>query len=263
MFKKLIAFGILLAINTWTADWSETRIEIFKGSGYGVPFGDGPNHTEEDLTVFSFTHASTNTYGGNFYFFDAEFHNDIQVDDPKFNPNTTPLVTYYGEWSPKFMYGSITGQPLEMGIVKDLGLTGTLEFAPKEVNRLVGAHVALKVPGFVFFDVMPLLRDDPSKPGVTFQLTSAWLVAINLGPLSATFDGFVDYTLDEGKEAGRNNYFSKSYIHAQPAFFIDLGKYLDKAGMLSVGVEYRYWKNKYGIPGLDESVPQFGVRSVF
>lgn len=254
MLKKLFAIGLLSAACSWAADWSETRVEGFYGSGYGDPFNGtgGSLHGEKQLEVISITHASSNTYGGNFLFFDVDHEEDGSVST-------------YGEWSPKVMWGSLTGSPLNLGILKDIGVTGTLEFAPKDINRLIGLNIALNIPGAIFFDVMPLIRDNPSLSGVTYQITTAWLFPINIGPVSASFDGFLDYTLDEGGGDGNGSFFSKSYFHAQPALFIDLGRYLgdDKAGMLQVGIEYRYWKNKFGIEGLDESIPQFGIRSVF
>lgn len=250
MLSKIIQLSVLSFCISWSANWSQTRIEVFTGSGYGVPFaGTGNNtHGETDLEVFSFTHASSNQYGGNFFFFDVERQESDQLQ-------------YYGEWSPSMMLGSISESPMAFGPVKDIGLMGTLEFAPRSINKLVGSKIALNVPGFAFLDLMPLLREDPNKAGVSFQMSAAWLYPINLGPISATFDGFIDYALAEGDS--KSNEYSAANFHTQTAVFVDIAKYLGQPGLLSIGVEYRYWQNKFGIEGLNESIPQFGIRSIF
>lgn len=250
MLSKIIQFSILGLCLSWSANWSQTRLEVFTGSGYGVPFaGTGNNiHGETDLEVFSFTHASGNQYGGNFFFFDVERQENDQLQ-------------YYGEWSPSVMLGAVSGSPLKLGLLKDMGLMGTLEFAPRSLNKLVGAKIALNIPGFAFLDLMPLLREDPNKSGLSFQMSTAWLVPINIGPISATFDGFIDYALAEGDSDSRE--YSAANFHTQTAVFVDIAKFVGQPGLLSVGVEYRYWQNKFGIEGLDEAIPQFGIRSVF
>jgi nucleoside-specific outer membrane channel protein Tsx len=44
----------------------------------------------------------------------------------------------------------------------------------------------------------------------------------------------------------------------QPQVRMDLGEALgNEAGNLFVGIEYQYWKNKYGVKDKDESMVQF------
>lgn len=242
MFKKLFISGLLALSSSWSADWSKTQLEVFYGDGYQLG--------EEVRNTFSWTHASSNSYGGNFFFFDVEQ-----------GVEGGTLATY-GEWTPKVMLSKLTGSTLDMAILKDVGLTGTLEVpSGNRITHLAGLNIALDIPGFAFLDISPFVRDNSGLPGSTYQITAAWLMPIELGGLSASFSGFLDYTGDEGdQDQGK---FSSSYLHTQPALFVDVGKWMGHPQLFQLGVEYKYWKNKFGVKGINESVPQLGFRSVF
>ena len=68
-----------------------------------------------------------------------------------------------------------------------------------------------------------------------------WSYTLPFGKSDLVIDGFIDWVV--GNDDGyRNN------VHVNPQIKYDLGKALDLgAKQLYVGVEYDYWKNKYGI----------------
>jgi len=240
----IIAMGSQLLL---AADWSSTKVEYLYGTGYKIPFA-GPNgeHLTESQSVASFTHASGTFYGGQFYFFDATIAKDKSV-------------SIYGEWSPTLSLGKVLNRNLSMGPLRDYSLSGTLEFAPKNVNRLVGVGFDLNIPKFAFFTFTPYFRDDPSLSGGTWQVTTVWSLPFSFGPANFQFDGFIDWAGKEGADANT----SVMNIQAQPALLFDLSSFVGKKEALMVGTEFLYWKNKYGIQGLTESQPQLCIRSVF
>ena len=100
---------------------------------------------------------------------------------------------------------------------------------------------------------------NPNLDGVTYQTTIAWSHPIQIAKLPLVFDGFVDWALEEGDNKSK----SVSNLHAQPALVADISALWDKPNLLMLGMEYLYWKNKFGIEGLDENIPQLLIRSIF
>jgi nucleoside-specific outer membrane channel protein Tsx len=82
-----------------------------------------------------------------------------------------------------------------------------------------------------------------------------WLSPFNIGNLSFAFEGFFDYAFDM-------DHVEDNIITA-PRLMMDLGKLWGAPDMLQVGVEYQIWRNKYGIDGIDEDVPQLMVKWIW
>ena len=59
------------------------------------------------------------------------------------------------------------------------------------------------------------------------------------------FHGFVDYA--SGGATG-----GKSYILTQPQLLVDLKKTFGIKQNVFMGIEYTYWRNKFGINNVDE-----------
>ena len=59
-------------------------------------------------------------------------------------------------------------------------------------------------------------------------------------------DGFADFI---GSYAN-----CEAMIFWQPQLKVDLSELWGKPGQIYVGVEWAYWHNKYGIPGLEDKV---------
>ena len=47
-----------------------------------------------------------------------------------------------------------------------------------------------------------------------------------------------------------------TFLLAQPQLLLDLGNLWGAKDKLFAGVEYQYWHNKFGVDGVDESLPQ-------
>ena len=68
-----------------------------------------------------------------------------------------------------------------------------------------------------------------------------WSYTLPVGNSDLVIDGFIDWVVGN-EDNYRNN------LHFNPQIKYDLGKALSlSAKQLYVGIEYDYWKNKYGI----------------
>jgi nucleoside-specific outer membrane channel protein Tsx len=190
----------------------------------------GGGHFEvvpEAQQTLTFEHASGWGFGDLFGFVDATHFNGRHDN------------TWYGEISPRLSYGKLIGAGMGDGLVRDVLLATTLEMGEGDLETLlVGPGFDLAIPGFDFFQVN-LYRRFPlhGQDGETIQVTPVWAVTSGRW----RFDGFLDWNLDSDGAYARNWHFN-------PQFKYDLGKSFgwgDRA--LQLGVEYSYWRNKYGI----------------
>ncbi|WP_434456771.1 hypothetical protein JQR85_15295 [Stutzerimonas urumqiensis] len=197
---------------------------------YGQDFTISP---EIQQTV-TFEHANGWKYGDTFLFIDSIHYNGETDDDSSF----------YGEFSPRFSFGRLLGQDLSFGPVKDVLLATTYEFGEGDVESyLIGPGFSLAIPGFDFFNLNFYRREadgDRDGDGV-WQVTPNWAITIPVGNSDIRIDGFMDWVVD-------NDEGYHSNLHFNPQIKYDLGKALNWGEkQLYVGIEYDYWKDKYGI----------------
>ena len=231
----LLLMGGGLLTQAHAADWNNTSLWYLHGNTYEL--GD------RERSILRIEHADGWKYGDNYLFFDV-------VD------SNTVGTTLYGEVTPRFSLGKISGHDLSFGPVQDVLLTGSINAGSNNYRAyLYGAAVDFKVPGFSYFQLNAYVRDDQNQPGTTWQITPVWLYQFNLGSLKFSLQGFIDYAGTEGA-AVRN-------LLVAPRLWLDLGSLWDAPGHLEVGVEYLYWQNKYGVKGVNESVLQPTVRWTF
>lgn len=233
-----ILIGSTAVSVTHAADWSTTNIQYLQGSGYQL-------NPTSDMTIMTFEHADGWGYGDNFFFFDVNY------------PMSTN-TSYYGEYSPRLSLGKMTGSDLSFGPAKDVMLAFGLEFGNGLRSTLYGIGFPLKIPKFAFFDFNFYARQSyldgvgSSQPG--YQATIDWLLPFSIGKSKWQFTGFVDYAFGENGGA-----FAKAdNLIAGPQLLVDLTNLMGAKGKGKVlgGVEYQVWNNKYGVDGVNESIPQ-------
>ena len=94
-----------------------------------------------------------------------------------------------------------------------------------------------------FLQTNYLIKDSIGIDGISFQLSLVWFARFfDL----IVFTGFADFATAEGEEGTQKGYLAPSII-AQPQLLFDLGS-------IQLGVEWYYWKNKYGFEGPTDSV---------
>ncbi|WP_163648807.1 outer membrane protein OmpK [Modicisalibacter sp. 'Wilcox'] len=225
--------GLLLVGVTGTAHaWTQASLSLLKGWDYAL--GD------QQRSIATYEVANGWEYGDNYFFFD---YTNLEGDrDGKTLPNI------YGEYAPRLSLGKITGSDLGAGPVSDVLIAGQLEMGENINRRLYGLGFDLDVPGMDYFQLNTYVRDDTDLPGNTWQVTLVWGSHFDLASTKWLFKGHFDYAGSEG-HVGHN-------INSAPQLLLDVGDFWGASDRLYAGVEYQYWKNKYGIEGADEHNPQ-------
>lgn len=230
-----LAIGGILQTPSHAADWDSTSLWYLHGRAFEL--GD------RKRDILRFEHANIWKYGDNYYFFDV-------VD------SETTGTTMYGEFAPRISLGKLSGHDMAFGPVRDVLVTAAINIGSSNFRAdLYGVGIDLKVPGFTYFQLNAYVRDDQNQPGSTWQITPIWLHQFNLGSLKFSLQGFIDYAGTEGT-AVRN-------LLAAPRLWLDLGALWDAPMHVEVGVEYLYWRNKYGVKGVTEAVLQPSLRWTF
>lgn len=176
---------------------------------------------------------------------------------------------FYGEWYPSASIGKITGKEFCLGPLKDVLITMGFNAGSKNTGAssfvyLPGITIDLKLPAFQFFSIGTYAYIDEGRfegesngcHATTYQITPSWSLPFKIGFALFRFDGFIDFIGHHGE--------CSSQIVAQPTIKLDLGGSLGKKpNKLFAGLEWGYWKNKYGISKLDQTAPQVVVMWVF
>ena len=214
--------------------WHTENIQILRGETYELG-SDG-------RTIVTVEHANRWSHGDLFLFTDFTFADDGSI-------------AAYGEITPRFSLERMFGLDFGDGPVRDVFLTLNYERGEQGLERYLGGISAdLDLPGFVFFRVMALHRDDPARPGTTHQLTLAWNRPVTIGQTRLLFEGFSDIAGAEGTGVANTLFV--------PRALVNLGSLYGEPGNLWAGVEWQYWDNKFGVDGVTESVVQLQLKWV-
>lgn len=142
----------------------------------------------------------------------------------------------------------LSGQDLGFGPVKDIYLATQYEFGGgAEVNNyLYGVGLGWQVPGFQYFNTNVYHVDNNTifNTPNDWQLTVTWGLPFELSGAAFLFDGYVDYSSGVGGA-------QRAEMHINPQFKLDLGHFTGEPGVLFAGIEYSYWRHKYGSPFID------------
>lgn len=213
--------------------WQDNSLTALYGQKYRV----NPD-TQYTLT---FEHASGWNVGDLFFFVDGTYYDG---DEDFYNGKEA----YYGEFSPRLSAGKLSKKDLSLGFVKDWLVAFTYEYGENDVESyLPGVGVDLDIPGFNFFQLNAYYRiPENSRDGETIQITPVWKTTIPMGESSVVCDGFIDWVVNSDGDYEQN-------LHICPQVKLDIGAYMGmEAGSLLAGIEYDYWKNKYGVEDSDD-----------
>lgn len=240
-----------------SATFATTNIQYLHGTRYADFDPEGGFSEDDEAGIITVEHFNTWKYGDNFFFVDIT--NPFGKGDG-FGTTAETSAAYYAELSPRLSLGNIfAGHELSAGIVKDILFTATLEIpeSPVEQTLLYGLAVDLKLPGLQFFQFNWYIRDShDSAIDSGQQITLVWGAPFKLGPVPMVFEGFFDYAW--GEDPLEDN------IISAPRLLVDVGALTELGeNKLQVGVEYQIWRNKFGIDGMDEDVPQVMVKWIW
>jgi nucleoside-specific outer membrane channel protein Tsx len=197
--------------------WQDFSVTYLTGSHYRV---DGP-----DKQVLTFEHVAGTSWGDSFFFVDHLRSDNGNRDN-------------YAEWSPRLSFSKLTGNALQFGIISDVLFTSTVEMSSLQTNFLYGIATDLTLPGFNYLNLNFYRRNNDGVAD-NWQLTTTWAVPFSFGEQQFLYDGFMDWSSATADQSASMNLTSQLKWALHPL--------LGLKNKLYVGVEYVYWRNKYGI----------------
>lgn len=246
--------------NLHAADWSDTSI----GWRYGTQFAEPYEGNNIAKNILSLTHVSGYKYGTNFFNADLLFSDS---KDPSAIGSTNGAQEVYVVYRNTLDLGKITGKDYKFGIVKDVGATFGFDantktdtsYNSKKQMLVLGPTVMLDVPGFMNVSLLALWESNApsgwdfatnstySVSRYTYKthpmLTAAW--GIPIGDSAFSFEGFVNFIAAKGKDEFGHDTKPETNFDAQ--IMADIGMLTGgKKGTFKLGLEYQYWKNKFG-----------------
>lgn len=240
---KLIKKSLVVACACAAFTSSNTYAEKFFGdSSISLLYSDqyeAFGGERETATVFTFENATGHDWGDTFLFFDrTRVHGSSLNDD-----------SIYGEFAPNLSLSWLTGQDLSFGPIKDVRLSGQYEYGGGDANNnnlFYGLGLSWDIPGLTYFNTNVYYVDNDTAFDTKddWQLTVTWKAPIEIGTALVVFDGFMDYSSGVGGDHAAD-------LHINPQLKLDIGNFVGNPGVLLAGIEYSYWRNKYGNKAFD------------
>lgn len=238
------------------ADWSDTSVGVRYGTQFQEPF----NGQDIKKTIVNLTHVSGSKSGTDF--FNVDLLNSDKVDN-----NAQEAYVVYRH---TFDLGYYLGREIKYGPVKGWGLTAGFDwntkndpnYASRKRMLVVGPTASLDVPGFLNVGVYALWESNFPK-GIADRysydvhpaLSASW--GIPLGTSGFSYEGFLLWIAAKGKDEFGNGTAPELNFDSQVMYDASGWVHAPK-GKFKVGVEYQYWRHKFGNPG---SVPGSTART--
>ena len=249
----IVALGSMLGTAVKSADaaeWSDTSI----GWRYGTKFREPFDPNDISKNIIDFQHASGYKYGTNFFNVDLLMSDS---KDPSSGNSTAGAQEAYVVYRNIVSLGKVTGSDYKFPLVRDIGATFGFDWNTKNdgygsrKRMLVGGPtLMMDVPGFLNISVL-VLGESNAPNGINGryhykthpELDIAWGIPIGDSPFS--FEGYFDYIAAKGTDEFGGG--TKPETHFDGQIMLDVGRVLGgPKGTFKVGLEYEFWKNKFG-----------------
>ncbi len=235
--KKPLTCAIVAIAALGAMSSSQAKM-LFGGTSISALYGtDYELVPEETLTTMTLEHASTHTWGGVFFFVDRH--------QGKENAAGKEFKETYGELAPKLKLATF-----DNSFIKQVNLAGQYEFGSNssgfsQDNYLVGLGVDMNVPipgmKYASASLYHAFNDKDNADDQQITVTYGW------EKNNFVVDGYIDYAFNSEDDNVKDN------IHINPQIKYNLQEVLGIDNRLEVGMEYSYWKNKYGVDGVDQN----------
>jgi nucleoside-specific outer membrane channel protein Tsx len=269
---SLSAAGTSAQAATWSDAWVHGQ--------YGTQFAEPGNPKDIAKRILGFSYASGDSLGTNF------FNMDVLMSDSS-DPEACAAGTscaaagaqeIYAVYRRTFSYSQISGNKINWGPINDvlLGMgfdysSKNTTFAPRVRKFRIGPMLGLNVPGYAKvglelykesnhngFNPYPQGGDVSFK--TTYVLAADWGIPFAGG--SWKWSGYFDHIGAKGYGTAPETLLSTEIMY-------DVGKALYSVpNKLWAGVQYQYWRNKFGnpastVPGAKASTPMVRVEYHF
>lgn len=261
-FARRTALALLVCSSfaAQAADWSDTSLSYRYGTKYAEPF----NNQDISKNIFNLTSVSGYKYGKNFFSVDFLLSSEA---DPSSAGAKDGAHEAYAVYRHTLDLGKISGANLAFGPVRGVGATAGFDYNTKtdagynsKKRMLVaGPTLMLDVPGFL--DVSLLALRESNAPYNTFShvqtprytykthamLTAAWGIPFEVAGVPLAFEGYANFIGTKGKNEFGGDTARETNIDMQIMYDMSAAVSAPK-NTFKVGVEYQYWKNKFGNP---------------
>ena len=237
------------------ADWSDTSL----GYRYGTKFAEPFNPDDVAKNILNLSHVSGYKSGSNFFNVDVLLSNN---KDPAGAGSTNGAQEIYLVYRHTLDLEKVAGTPMKFGPVRGVGLTAGFDLNTKtdagynSKKRMVvaGPTLMLDVPGFLNVSLLALWESNApynsfsktSTPRYSYDthsmLSAVW--GIPLGQSGFSFEGFANFIASKGKNEFGADTAAETNIDMQIMY--DVSTLAGAKGRFKVGLEYQYWKNKFG-----------------
>ncbi|MEO6276543.1 outer envelope protein [Roseateles sp.] len=235
-----------------------TPLSACYGTKFGEPFGTNDIHK----SIVDFNHVSGYSYGSNFFNVDLLLSDKKDPSSPNSGSGASEVYIVYRH---TLDLSKVTDSKLAFGPVRNVGLTAGFDanvkvdagYNSRKQMLVLGPTLMMDVPGFL--NVSLLLLKESNAPYNKFSstatprydykthlmLTAAW--GIPLGKLPLAFEGFANYIASKGTDEFGGATGPEFNFDGQ--VMLDVGSATGGApGKFKVGLEYQYWRNKFGNP---------------
>lgn len=237
--KCLWAAALVLSGAAWGPYASAAEAGGFSSTSIHALYGEGFKFQADKQATLTVEHFRTLPGGDVFGFVDLP----AQVGSGE-RPRA------YGEAYVRLSGEAFVGRKPSFGPVRDIGLSSGVNAGEKTFAVMAGPQINLGAPGFkVLQAALYAYKADGPAP-LTHQASLVWEAPITLSPrVRLKFRGFADWIGSQGAHADEQ-------LITQPQLVLDAGALAGKPGRVFLGTEWKVWKNKYGVSGVDESVAQ-------
>lgn len=255
---SLIAFAALTSVAAQAADWSDTSFSYRYGNKFAEPFG------ANDITknIFGLNHVSGYKYGTNFFNVDMLMSNS---KDPASVGSNEGAQEVYVVYRNTLDLEKATGTSFKSGMVRGLGVTAGFDFNTKadagynskKQMWVAGPTLMLDVPGFLNVSLLQLIESNAPYSGFTKTSTPrynydahpmiglAWGIPFSVASVPLAFEGYANFISAKGKDEYGANTKAETLIDMQVMYDMS-GAFGAGKNTFKAGLEYQYWKNKFG-----------------
>lgn len=254
---SVAALILLASAAGHAADWSDTSIGFRFGSKFAEPF----NTEDISKKIVNLNHASGYKYGTNFFNADLLLSDE---KDPAGAGSTNGAHEVYIVYRNTIDLEKAAGAAIKFGPVRGMGITLGFDanaktdagYNSKKRMYVFGPTLFMDVPGFL--NVSLLILKESNAPYNTFtntstprysykthpMLTAAWGIPLSKD-IPISFEGFANFIASKGKNEFGGDTAAETNIDMQ--VMLDVGAVTGgPKGTFKVGIEYQYWKNKFG-----------------
>jgi len=272
--------GVLAATSASAADWSDTYLGWRYGTKFREPFTNtGPtNNDPNDITknIVNLNHASGYKYGMNLFNVDfllSQRNEAANCQNFQCQGDATDAYLFYRHI---LDIGKVLDKDLRVGPIQGWGVAAGFDlqsktdagYNSKKRMAVLGPTAMFAVPGYLNVSLLEVWESN--QPCTTFppfavgypsncisryrydmhpMLWAAW--AIPFGSSGFSFEGYLNWIAQKGKNEFGADTAAETNFDGQIMF--DLGRVgFGPKGTFKVGLEYQYWKNKFGN---DSTVP--------